>query len=754
MKRIEKLKDWQVDAFQLERPAQYGLIQAPGGSGKSLLQVMLAQADIEDTGNKQLILVPKNHIHHGFFDEECIEVVLPGQKKASRWVVAHNFCSASKCDVKTKLLREFLLANVRHLRQDGELGAIATHKLMVSTWATMNSSERKQALRNVSFRIDESHHISNVFHENDLDLFNVKDKQAILDDATRLGNFVRYVLRDDDPTVKVHLATATFFRGDRRTILSERFKRDFVHYYLPWDEHFQTLGIHRLYFDYLGYHDDPVSILLDVVKREPKERHLVIIPALGHRFRTPETLDEIMSGLITLFPKEQVLDLVTPGTQEEHKLLLHKHPEKFRAVVACRLFDEGTDWVPCTRMHNTDACEQSLTLAVQRIFRPLRSHPRKRIVHIFNYLPDFSAEMTEEERRTVLSNRFNAFLASIVTQGELRPCLVPLKAGEDGNGTPRLSLQELYKEDYSLVMADLLRGYEVAENKKDSATMEAVADDVLSKYGVPEEVDKEDLKVALLSQLMRIARPKSQEMDRKQLEPEGIDAEAIRIQGFDKVWGKIAPVPSVVCYGTANIDAATVRELLEIIQRPPSLDEIHDGIRRFHERTGKRPTFHQSEWMEELGRSARAVDKLLRRYQGSTLAKEVRAVLGDANDDLLVRTHDLIREYWAKGIRIGNKYGDLPEMGMSSFALNGRLNWNYGTTLAKEVEKVLGSQTKPLTLTKARSVIRRYLKKGIRLHRKFGHIPELDMSSHNLADRLKRNFNVALAEVVEEVERH
>lgn len=34
---------------------------------------------------------------------------------------------------------------------------------------------------------------------------------------------------------------------------------------------------------------------------------------------------------------------------------------------------------------------------------------------------------------------------------------------------------------------------------------------------------------------------------------------------------------------------------------------------------------------------------------------------------------------------------------------------------------------------------------------KFGQIPKLDMSSHNLADRLKRNFNVTLAELVEDV---
>lgn len=755
MRRIETLKPWQIEAVQLGRPAQHFLSQAPGGSGKSLLQVILAQADIEDTGNKQLILVPKNHIHHGFFDEDCIEVSLPGETKPSRWTVGSNFCCTSKHDAKTKRLKEFLLADVRQLRKEAWLAAIATHRAMVAAWAMMNSKERRTALQNISFRIDEAHHISNVFHDNDLGLFNKKDREAILDDATRLGQFIQYVLRHGNETVKVHLATATFFRGDRRTILSQRFKTDFVHYYLPWDEHYQTLGIDRLTFDYLNYDGDgdPIDLLLSVVKRQPREHHLVIIPALTRRYRTQETLHRIMSGLTEVFPKDRVLDLVTPSTQEAHKRLLHERPEHFRAVVACRLFDEGTDWVPCTRMHNTDACERSVTLAVQRFFRPLRPHPCKKDVRIYNYLPDFSTEMTLDEKRAVLSNRFNAFLACIVTQGELMPCLVPLNVNGNGEKKARVSLQEIYGEDYSLVMADLLKGYEMIEDKTDPIKVEAVADAVLSKYEVPGEVAEANLRDALLSQLVRIAKPKSQEITAKSLKPEGIDAESIRAQGFDKVWKKFSPVASVICHGTGNIDLSVVRELLEIVHKPPSLEEIHDGIRRFHERTGKRPTFHQSEWMDELDRSARAVDKVCRRYYGTTLAKQVRVVLGGGNDDLLARTHDLIREYWARGIRIGNKYGDLPEIGMSSFALNGRLTWNYNTTLAQEVEKILGSQTKPLTLIKIRPVIRKYLRKGIRLHRKYGRIPELDMSSYNLADRLKRNFSVTLSELVEQVAR-
>jgi len=728
------------------RPAGYFLCQAPGGSGKSLETVMLAQADIEDTGNKQLILVPKNHIHHGFFDDECIEFVLPGATKPSRWSVAYNFCRSS--DVKIERLKRFLLADVRQLRQEDSLAAIATHKAMVEAWGQMRAEERKQALRNISFRIDEAHHTSNVFHDNDLGLFNQKDREAILDDATRLGNFVRYVLRNDEETVKMHLTTATFFRGDRRTILSERFKKDFIHYFLPWDEHFQTLGIENLSMDYLSYEGNPIDLLVKMVSGEPKEHHLVIIPALTRRYRTQETLDQIMSGLTTAFPKDQVLDLVTPSTQEAHKDLLHQHPEHFRAVVACRLFDEGTDWVPCTRLHNTDACEASLTLAVQRIFRPLRPHPEKKDVRIYNYLPDFSPEMTPEEQRTVLSNRFIAFLACIVTQGELMPCLVPIKGKKNGEKT-KVSLQEIYGEDYSLVMADLLKGYESVKDKTDATKMEALAETVLSQYGVPDEVDTADLKTALLSQLVRIANPKSRKINAKSLEPKGIDAESIRVEGFDRVWDKIAPSPNVVCYGTDNIDLAAVRALLAIVHKPPSLEEIDAGIRSFHKRTGKRPTFHQSEWMDELDRSARSVDKILRRHYGTTLAKQVRVVLGDDNDDLIARTHDLIREYWAKGIRIGNKYGFLPEVNTTSLALNGRLYWNYGTTLAQEAEKILGPQIRPLTLVKVRQVIRKYLRKGVRLNRKFGHIPELDMSSYNLADRLKRNFSVTLTELVD-----
>jgi hypothetical protein len=750
MKTIKILKDWQVQAIQVCRPGRNSVLQAPGGAGKSLIQVMLAQADIEDTANKQLIAVPKNHIHHGFFDADAIEFKLPGASKPSRWQVNSNFCNLS--DGKTRRLKEFLLADVNDLRKTNSLAAICTHKALVETWARMSKSEKLHGLKNISFRIDEAHHVSNVFHEDDLVLFNCKDKQSIRQTATKLGNCVNYILRASDDTVKVHLATATYFRGDQQTILSERFKADFTHYYLPWDEHFETLGIEHLGVDFLSYNECPMDNIIELVKAESDEHHLIIIPALTHRWRTGKSLNELMKRLTECMPAGRVLDLVTPSTQEMHKQLLIENPEQFNAVVACRLFDEGTDWVPCSRMHNTDACEQSLTLAVQRFYRPLRQHPNKKVVQIFNYLPDFSPEMDHEERRKALSNRLNAFLACIVTQGELSPILVKVKSETVEGRKSRISLQEIFGDQYPAIMESLLKRYECIEDKSDAASIEAIVERVIADTDIPDEIDKEELKAALLQQVCRIASPRNN-LTPKQLEPKGIDAESIRKLGFDKVWKKCSPVASVLCFGTESIDVGTIRELLGVLNEIPTLVEIHEGLRAFAKRTGKRPTFHQSEWIDELNRSASAVDKVLRRHFESTLAQEVRVALGDFNDDLIQKTHGLILDYWSRGIRIGNKFGNLPEIGMTSYALNGRLNWNCNTTLAAEVERVLGPHVTPMTLPKVKEVIRRYDLKGIRLHRKFGQIPELEMSSYNLADRLERNFKMKLCDLVDEVQR-
>ncbi|MGA2620945.1 MAG: hypothetical protein ABSF26_25255 [Thermoguttaceae bacterium] len=747
MKEIGELRRWQIEAMQRGRSAQYFICQAPGGSGKSLIQVMLGTADIQENGYKQLVLVPQSHIHHSFFDEDRIRFTLPGDNAPSDWMVACNLCENGRQNVVDRL-RSWLLADAQEVKDSGCLAAISTHAALVACWSRLSPKEKHQALSRITFRIDEAHHISNVFHE--ADIGNAM-REAASQEATRLGQFVADLLTADRPSVKIHLTSATFFRGDRRTILSKSFKDRFVEYYLPWDEHFATLGIENLRMEFVSYDDNPIQQVVTAIAVEPKEKHLVIVPSLRQRYRTQRAVHDLLEHLYTVCPPNAVLDLVTPELQERNKELLFQQPDRFPVVVACRLFDEGTDWVPCSRLHNTAAGERSVTLAIQRIFRALRQHPNKHTVRILNYLPRFGPHMTSERQREVISDRLNALLACMLTQAELMPTLLPTTAHNEAEKPQRFSLQEIYGHRYRDVLTDLLTGYEAIENKDDSEAIARMVRKVIDAHGVPAAVDGADLEAAMLLQVVRLSRPKPVEINEATITPDVENLENIRLSGFDKVWEKGAG--STLAWESDNITPTTMRELLSVIQQAPMLSQIHAAIRSYYKRTGERvqvSTRSRSRQFEELGRSIQSVDHICRRHYNTSLAKEVVAVLG--RSIALEQAHKVIRLYSQRDIIVNRNTGDLPEIGMDALTLDNRLRFHHNTTLRKEVEELLGERKKPLLLSTVREVIADYYQRGDSFRHRHFHIPELDMSNSNLRLRLRNDFGVELNDLIEEVQ--
>lgn len=739
---------WQIAAFVEMSRAQYGLCQAPGGSGKSALQSMLGAADLEERpGQKQLILVPQQHIHHGFCGEQGKAMFEVGGRRLT-WKVSHNLCEGKR-NGRGSRLTEFLLADPKKLGTFPT--AISTHQALVSVWQRLTAAERRRALRNLTVRLDEAHHVSGVFAEDDLSLMPEGQAASLIEESTRLGDFCRYVINADDPTCKLHLTTATFFRGDRRAILSESVRDKFVHYNLAWDEYFPTLGIEELHFDYHSYEDDPISHIGRLVSDESGCRHLIILPALNTKFRRPQTLDRLLSELRRIYPASQILDLVTVQTQADNKKLLLDAPEDFHAVVACRLFNEGTDWVICDRLHNADACERSLTLAVQRLYRPLRKHRCKTVVRINNYIPAFDSSVSPEEQRQVLSDRFNAFLVSIVASGELAPIIVPLKAG----GTRRTGcLSELYgRETYHELLADLVRGYEAIPEKDDHRQVERLVARLVERYGVPESVEQDELRAALLAQAVRITDQQPQRVTKENMQIAGFDAASIQSQGFDKIWQRQDRHHSLLFYGSENIDAAMIRELLNVLENPLTLDEVHSGIRAHFENTGKRITLY-SGYIPELKITAQALHSRLKRSYQTTLSREVDRVLGTAEamrqDGLIEKAHGLIRLYHERhAVRLTKNHGTIPELGITGIGLQHRLE-KLGTSLAVEVDKVLGTDAIPeFPISTVRLVIAQYMTNCIRLGKKFGRIPELGgITGAALNERLKRKYQTTLAQEV------
>ncbi len=366
---VYQATDWQDKAFRICKDADHSLTDVPGGAGKSLQQCALAAYDmLKDERRKQVICVPQSHISYGF-----------GAKRISigglvlDWKLDYNLCTQAPGRVSR--LRDFLLGNWGGT-------AVCTHAGLARLWSTLTTSEKSRAVRRLTLTLDEAHHLAGVLSAEDLSQYPEAERDELLQVWPKLSECVRMMI--GRPGCKVRLATATFYRGDQAVILSDEVRSRFVQYRLRWEDYFPQTGIQSIDFAFDLYDRDPLAEVVRRVRKERRRRHLIILPKTGQRFCDPLTAKRLVGDLERVLGPDLVLDLVTIKPQKDNKRLLFAHPEQYHAVVACCLFNEGTDWPACDVMHNTDASERSVTLAMQRFYRPLRRHPGKTRVGVLH----------------------------------------------------------------------------------------------------------------------------------------------------------------------------------------------------------------------------------------------------------------------------------------------------------------------------------------------------------------------------------
>jgi len=423
-------------------------------------------------------------------------------------------------------------------------------------------------------------------------------------------------------------------------------------------------GIGKTY----GICKSPLPQVVSAVAKEPKEKHLIILPGLTRRFRTSDTLQRLKHALYALYPKERVLDLVSRGMQRESKSLLYNEPEAFDVVIACRLFDEGTDWVRCTRLHNTDAGEGSLTLAVQRFFRPLRRHPEKKSVRIYNYIPAFSPEMTAHERRAVLSDRFNAVLACIVTQGELVPCRVKTRV--------RLSAAKRTNSNRRTLALEWVGVEHIREHGFDKVWQKQGAFPSALCWGT-DKITPGTFR-NLLGALKPVpTRKQIRRAIREYYERTGqriAVTSQTRSEPFEEL-GRSIQATDHICrryYGTS-----LAKEVVSVLGTSSALEQAHAVIRHYWKRgivinrkTGDLPG---------IGMSALTLDNRLRFHHNTTLRKEVERLLGRQEKPLILSTvKEVIASYIKRGETFRRRHFRIPELDMSNSNLRLRLRRDFG----------------------------------------------------------------------------
>ena len=524
-------------------------IQAPCGCGKTTLLIALSIYDIitSNLGQKQLIIVPQTHIGMGFTRENGIDYIsIKLGKETYQWQVFkdQNFCSRNMNRAKSKALKKWLLTPASKLSGDcsdaiiSGLNAVCCYQSLIMVWKKLTEDEKRQAICNLSLSVDEAHHLKHIYYiEGDFET--EEEREAAHEEATEIGRICTYIMNSNIKSSKIRTASATMYRGDKKFIFSDTVKKMFVNYDYSWAAHFKTLGIKNFRFAYEEYKVTPVYQIAKNILKEKKERHLIIIPSMGNKWR--ESFKEELELLISLLveggmSREEILDLVTKRTQISNKELLlsepkkldSNNPSKFRVIIICKLGREGTDWCPCTRIHN-GSNESTLTLAMQTIGRLLRRYAGKQNIITTTYIKEFVAPKNITSRE-LLSDRTNALLLCMQLNDSFRPILISIiPSGEKKNSKKRIKvdLGEYLGDRYQGIKEEMISRYEGIDDKSSKSIREMLSK-LLEENNVTENI--EIVTNGLLAVITRIAVRSD-----KVSPPEfiGINASFARKGGFD-----------------------------------------------------------------------------------------------------------------------------------------------------------------------------------------------------------------------------
>lgn len=569
--KIRHLRDWQSEAFNRLKNSKFFLVKAFCGSGKTTLSMVLAIWDLIFNKRKQLFIVPQSHIGDGFSVSGKFNI--PGLGKVSLARKPQNLCDDS--DKKTDVLVEFLLDDFNEKNSVKKVPtkkgkqeyvvfgdkymACATHQCFVAAINKIIERENNgevglldKALKNLGLSIDEAHHI--------------RTKNGDAEELTynRLGKILNTILeRADKNNTRVGLTTATFFRGDQGIIVSADDLEKFDRYELDFLSHFETLEIENVFVHFEEYKKDPIKQIVDNIESELKtERHLIVVPTgsehdgEGAKWRKLDThLIRLKNELKKMLERnglsfdDVVLDLVDKETQKRNKNILLKEPKecydkdetknsKIRIVITCMLGREGTDWCPCSRLHNASIELGSTTLAVQTLGRLFRKFEGKNKVGVTYYVKEFESLDSSSTKREYFSNRVNAILGLMLIDEWMHPILLPELPEMKHEGAKRryskkktktkyVRLSDVYSHEDFEKMRDELITIQSLQDDFNESSSEEIIKSIVSKYKKKKSVSDDDVVAGFKVFLLR-ARSET-------LRSAGIDISFVREHGFDLI---------------------------------------------------------------------------------------------------------------------------------------------------------------------------------------------------------------------------
>lgn len=550
------LRYWQLQAFKKLFLSKFFLVKAFCGAGKTTLSVVMALYDIIKKGRKQIFIVPQEHIGDGFAAGGVFAVPNLGIVHMSS---AQNFCEDS--EHKVEMLVNFIKRNCssKNFSYGRDYAVDASDHIAVCTHSAFNMAIKKiiesgdfDKLKNISFYIDEAHHIKG------------GDDASLEINYNQLGEIVYKIIDNASKNnFRVGLTTATYFRGDQGIIVKKEFLDNFDRYELDFLEHFETLGIDTVNVNFEEYDEDPIKQIVRNIRRELEEYHLIVVPTKASKWRKNDTnLEKLKRELRAMLieeglnPDEVVLDLVTVNTQKINKAILLKEPKekhdddnpsRIKIVITCMLGREGTDWCACSRLHNASIELGSTTLAVQTLGRLFRKFHGKTNVCITYYIKKFNELEKCESKRDFLADRVNAMLCLMMIDDLMNPIILPelplsqhtgpkrVKRKTKGNAAIRLN--DVFGDNFENIKRKILDMASIHTDLNEEMA-DSIIEGVIREYDLQDVVRVKNGKITKITTKENVIAGLKVFLLRARsevLRSRGIDVSLIRKAGFDYV---------------------------------------------------------------------------------------------------------------------------------------------------------------------------------------------------------------------------
>lgn len=497
---FHKMRPWQEEAFILLKDAPHIILNAPMGSGKSWMMCLLSTVKMkQDTNLRCIIAVPQEIIAPGFAEAK---LTLPDGEKI-HWTPKHYLCNRSAGKSTTEHIINWLQSSYVTL---SEQTLICTHRALVIAYKKLKQDGRLHLVKDLLLWVDEAHHIKNA------EIEGIEGPPI----SNEIGEMVASLLHRASDNIQIGLTTASFFRGDRYSLLTEKMESQFSRYNLPYDIYLKSMHyLESFTFDFLlcGY---DYTKAIGMLAREQQGKDIVYIPhprsrvSLGNKSREVETIvseyekvhgnriADSQSVFIRLENPSQefkILDLVDINRRNEKKALfrgniLRDNPEALDAIIALGMFKEGADWIWADRSIIVGP-RASFVDVIQMIGRLFRDAKGKKHVKVIQLLP-FIIDQHNCEFQDQLNNYFKAICATLLLEDILEPVkiLVPSSQTKNENGKKEEASSSRLNDlvpDESTAQSLIEEGYRVAtkisaEAKKENRDFASVYEDFQKEF--------------------------------------------------------------------------------------------------------------------------------------------------------------------------------------------------------------------------------------------------------------------------------